>query len=63
MANADFLEDGEWAGFFSKAFDEYDYIIFDPPMHGIRFVTTASSDSSDTIDLHGTGRIAWVISV
>ncbi len=55
MANADFLEDGEWAGFFSKAFDEYDYIVFDPPMHGIRFVTTASSDSPDTIDLHGTG--------
>ncbi len=55
MATTDFLEDGEWAGFFSKSFDQHDYIIFDPPMHGIRFVTTAGSDSPDTLDLHGTG--------
>ena len=55
MATADFLEDGEWAGFFSMSLDQYDYMIFNPPMHGIRFVTTASSDSPDTLDLHGTG--------
>lgn len=54
MTTADFLEDGEWAGFYTIPNGPYS-VIFDPPMHGIRFVVTANNDSPTTLNLHGTG--------
>lgn len=56
MTTAGFLEDGEWAGFYSTSYGARGGPAnFDPPMHGIRFATTTNSDSSATIDLHATG--------
>lgn len=55
MTTSDFLEDGEWAGFYSMSYGPDECMSFDPPMHGIRFVATATSNSPTTLDLHGTG--------
>ncbi|CAD6574884.1 MAG: hypothetical protein ASARMPRED_006960 [Alectoria sarmentosa] len=53
MTTADFLEDGEWAGYYSYGLGGSGG--FDPPMHSIRFVATANSDSPTTLNLHGVG--------
>ncbi len=53
MTTVDFLQDGEWTGFYAMSFDYKNPALFDPPMRGIRFAATANSDSETT--LYGTG--------
>lgn len=53
MTNAEFLENGEWANFYSMAYGQDDYLDFDPPMHDIRFVTNTDRDSLTILNLHG----------
>ena len=55
MTTADFLEDGEWTGFYSLSSIRQDTIAFDPPMHGIQFVATPQGGSSRTLKLRATG--------
>ena len=40
MTTPEFLEDGEWLGFYSMSFKHNMKITFDPPMQGIRFTST-----------------------
>ena len=58
MTTVDFLEDGEWAGYYSLRHWRDERVPFDPPMHGIRFVGTTNSDSTTTLNLRGTGEDA-----
>ena len=53
MTTVDFLEDGEWAGFYSVSNSQFVY--FDPPMHGIRFVATAQCGDPTVLSLQGSG--------
>ena len=55
MTTAAFLEDGEWAGYYSTSHASGGYQHFHPPLHGIRIVATAGSDSASTLSLHGIG--------
>ena len=59
MTTVKFLEDGEWAGFYSVPYvprgGRDDAVYFDPPMHGIRFIATAQCGDPTVISLHGTG--------
>ena len=57
MTTVDFLEDGEWTGFYSISYGRQGphFFNFAPPMHNIRFVATANHDSPTTLNLHGTG--------
>lgn len=58
MTTVDFLEDGEWAGYYSVSHAGVGgacFLHFDPPMHNISFVATANGDSPTTLNLHGTG--------
>ena len=56
MTTADFLEDGEWTGYYAMSYGLDGSVKFDPPMHSIRFVATANSDSPTTLNLHGVGK-------
>ena len=62
MTTVKFLEDGEWAGFYSVPYFPWgvrdDAVYFDPPMHGIRFIATAQCGDPTVISLHGTGEDA-----
>ena len=61
MTTVDFLEDGEWAGFYSMSYSTHrqgEFISFDPPMHGIRFVATAQCGDPTVLSLKGTGKDA-----
>lgn len=62
MTTVKFLEDGEWAGFYSMSYSPLrgrdESVCFDPPMHGIRFVATAQRGDPTVISLHGTGEDA-----
>ena len=65
MTTADFLEDGEWAGFHSWFYSPGHCVVFDPPMHGIQFFAIGvwyEMDGMWAFDLQGhlipgTGRI------
>ncbi|MCJ1456474.1 hypothetical protein MMC28_006835 [Mycoblastus sanguinarius] len=54
MTSQEFIEDGEWTGFYSLGTG--DRITFDPPMHGIRFKATANNDNPATLKLHSSGK-------
>lgn len=56
MASPDFLEDGEWAGFYSSSYPLGQSYDFDPPMYGIRFHAIENSDGPTALDLYGTGK-------
>ena len=63
MTTVEFLEDGEWAGFYTMS--SYTprvglsgSVLFDPPMHGIRFVATAQCGDPIVLSLQGTGKDA-----
>ena len=63
MTTVNFLEDGEWAGFYSMSYflprrGRGESVDFDPPMHGIRFVTTAQFSDPTVLSLQGTGEDA-----
>lgn len=58
MTTADFLEDGEWAGFYSVPYRRGNSPSFDPPMHGIHFVVTANTNGQGTLNLQSTGEDA-----
>ena len=62
MTTVDFLEDGEWAGFYSISYSPRrgrgESAYFDPPMHSIRFVATAQSSDPTALSLQGTGEDA-----
>ena len=55
MATAEFLEDGEWAGFYSMPQARVQSIVFDPPMHRIRLSATPDHNSSHLLHVQGTG--------
>ena len=60
MTTIDFLQNGEWEGFYSINYkhwnrSDWNHIAFDPPMRGIHFVATADIDRSAALSLHGTG--------
>ncbi len=55
MTSQDFLADGEWTGFYSISMGSGGYIDFDPPMHGIRFVTHVFDDKPTTVNVRATG--------
>jgi hypothetical protein len=57
MTSPAFIEDGEWAGYYCSSIPRADNVHFDPPMTGIRFVTSSraydprkSGLSADGID-------------
>ena len=63
MTTVDFLEDGEWAGFYSMSYSPRrgrgETVYFDPPMHGIHFVVTTQCSGDPTVlSLQGTGEDA-----
>ena len=55
MTTVDFLEDGEWAGYYSTSHASGGYQHFHPLLHGLRIAATAQSDSASTLNLDGTG--------
>ena len=63
MTTVDFLQDGEWTGFYSMSFSPRrgrgESVYFDPPMHSIRFVAYAQCGGDPTVlTLQGTGEDA-----
>lgn len=55
MTTADFLEDGDWAGFYSVPYRRGISPSFDPPMRGIHFVVTANTDGRGLLVLQSRG--------
>ena len=62
MTTVDFLEDGEWAGFYGISYapstGRHEPLCFDPPMHGIHFVATAQHGDPTILSLQGSGEDA-----
>lgn len=56
MTSQEFLEDGEWTGYYSMSLGSEDRVAFDPPMHGIRFSASANDESPTILCLHATGK-------
>ena len=56
MVTADFLGDGEWAGYYSRSDGPGEYQHFYPSIRRIQIIATAESDSASTLNLHGTGK-------
>lgn len=56
MTSREFLEDGEWIGFYSISRQIEERVSFDPPMHGIRFSASANDDCPTILYLHATGK-------
>jgi hypothetical protein len=55
MTSPEFLEDGEWAGYYCFSIPRADNVHFDPPMSRIRFVTSRHSADSRTLGLSADG--------
>jgi hypothetical protein len=55
MTRPEFLEDGEWAGYYCYSSPTPRVIDFDAPMLGIRFVTRRSNVNSTTLGLSAAG--------
>lgn len=53
MTEPSFLEDGEWAGYYSVDIGEESTTTFDPPMHNIRFIVGEPNEES--LPIVGTG--------
>lgn len=55
MTTAEFIEDGEWAGYYCTTSQLHSYQYFQTPLYGVRFVATGEGDSASTLNLQGTG--------